>query len=59
MEAPRDLQLADRITQYAPLEGDLEKTAEIIFLVRPDFVILMRFVAPEISRYLQTFASPV
>ena len=22
-----------------PLEGDLEKTAEIIFLVRPDFVI--------------------
>ena len=39
MEDPRDLQLADRITQYAPLEGDLEKTAEIIFLVRPDFVI--------------------
>lgn len=39
IEAPRDLQLADRITQYAPLEGDLEKTAEIIFLVRPDFVI--------------------
>ena len=39
MEAPRDLQLANRITQYAPLEGDLEKTAEIIFLVRPDFVI--------------------
>ena len=39
MEAPRDLQLADRITQYAPLEGDLEKTAEVIFLVRPDFVI--------------------
>ncbi|GIR77335.1 MAG: hypothetical protein CM15mP79_2720 [Methanobacteriota archaeon] len=29
MEGPRDLQLADRITQYAPLEGDLEKTAEI------------------------------
>lgn len=39
MEAPRDLQLDGRITQYAPLEGDLEKTAEIIFLVRPDFVI--------------------
>lgn len=39
MEAPRDLQLRPRITQYAPLEGDLEKTAEIIFLVRPDFVI--------------------
>jgi len=39
MEAPRDLQLPERVTQYAPLEGDLEKTAEIIFLVRPDFVI--------------------
>ena len=25
MEAPRDLQLAERITQYAPLEGDLGK----------------------------------
>tara|TARA_B100000212_G_scaffold320516_1_gene278413 strand:- start:6584 stop:7954 length:1371 start_codon:yes stop_codon:yes gene_type:complete len=39
MEAPRDLQLPERVTQYAPLEGDLEKTAEVIFLVRPDFVI--------------------
>lgn len=39
MEAPRDLQLPHRITQYAPLEGDLEKTSEIVFLVRPDFVI--------------------
>ena len=39
MEAPRDLQVAQRITQYAPLEGDLEKAAEVIFLVRPDFVI--------------------
>lgn len=39
MEAPRDLQVPQRVTQYAPLEGDLEKTAEIIFLVRPDFVI--------------------
>ena len=38
MEAPRDLQLADRITQYAPLEGDLEKTAEIIFLGFFDYV---------------------
>jgi ATPase len=27
------------VTQYAPLEGNLEKTAEVIFLVRPDFVI--------------------
>ena len=47
MEAPRDLQLADRITQYAPLEGDLEKTEEIIFLVRPDFVIFDEGAEPE------------
>ena len=39
MESPRDLQVPQRVTQYAPLEGDLEKTAEIIFLLRPDFVI--------------------
>ena len=39
MEAPRDLQVPQRVTQYAPLEGNLEKTAEVIFLVRPDFVI--------------------
>ena len=53
MEAPRDLQLADRITQYAPLEGDLEKTAEIIFLVRPDFVI---FDELRRARYFEIFA---
>ena len=39
MESPRDLQVPQRVTQYAPLEGNLEKTAEVIFLVRPDFVI--------------------
>ena len=33
------MQVPQRVTQYAPLEGDLEKTAEVIFLVRPDFVI--------------------
>ena len=54
MEAPRDLQLANRITQYAPLEGDLEKTAEIIFLVRPDFVIFDEVRRAGISKYLQT-----
>lgn len=39
MESPRDLQVADTITQYAPLEGDMEKTADILLLVRPDFTI--------------------
>mgnify|MGYP005722906097 FL=1 len=53
MEAPRDLQLANRITQYAPLEGDLEKTAEIIFLVRPDFV---RFDEVRRARDFEIFA---
>ena len=39
MESPRDLQVSDRITQYAPLEGDMENTADILLLVRPDFTI--------------------
>lgn len=39
MESPRDLQVSDEITQYAPLEGDMEKTADILLLVRPDFTI--------------------
>ena len=39
MENPRDLQVPKSVTQYAPLENDLEKTADIILLVRPDFTI--------------------
>ncbi|MHA1230480.1 MAG: ATPase, T2SS/T4P/T4SS family, partial [Candidatus Helarchaeota archaeon] len=39
MENPRDLQVPKSVTQYAPLEKDLEKTANIILLVRPDFTI--------------------
>lgn len=39
MESPRDLQVADIITQYAPLEGDMAKTADILLLVRPDYTI--------------------
>ncbi|MCQ2977744.1 MAG: PINc/VapC family ATPase [archaeon] len=39
METPRDLQVADTITQYSPLEGDMENTADILLLVRPDFTI--------------------
>ena len=39
LESPRDLQVSDEITQYAPLEGDFEKTADILLLVRPDYSI--------------------
>lgn len=39
MESPRDLQVGDEITQYAPLEKDMGKTADILLLVRPDFTI--------------------
>ena len=39
MESPRDLQVGDTITQYSPLEGDMENTADILLLVRPDFTI--------------------
>lgn len=38
-EQPRDLQVGPEITQYAPLEGDWEKTAEMLLLVRPDYTI--------------------
>ncbi|MBI5872104.1 Flp pilus assembly complex ATPase component TadA [archaeon] len=39
MESPRDLQVGKEITQYAPLEGDFEKTSDILLLVRPDYSI--------------------
>ncbi|HHW15774.1 MAG TPA: Flp pilus assembly complex ATPase component TadA [Methanothermobacter sp.] len=39
MESPRDLQVGDEITQYAPIERDMQKTADILFLVRPDYTI--------------------
>ncbi|WP_298667199.1 PINc/VapC family ATPase [uncultured Methanofollis sp.] len=39
MEAPRDLQVPDNITQYTALEGSMENTAEVLLLVRPDYVI--------------------
>jgi ATPase len=39
VESPRDLQVGPEITQYGPLEGDFEKTAEILLLVRPDYSI--------------------
>ncbi|MDO5851954.1 MAG: PINc/VapC family ATPase [Methanobacteriaceae archaeon] len=39
MESPRDLNLDDNITQYAPLEGSMVNTADILLLVRPDYTI--------------------
>lgn len=39
MESPRDLQVGDEVTQYAPLEKDMGKTADILLLVRPDYTI--------------------
>ena len=39
LESPRDLQVSSEITQYGPLEGDFENTAEILLLVRPDYTV--------------------
>ncbi|MBN2014918.1 MAG: Flp pilus assembly complex ATPase component TadA [Candidatus Altiarchaeota archaeon] len=39
MEHPRDLQVPDVVTQYSPLEGSMENTADILVLVRPDYTI--------------------
>lgn len=39
MESPRDLQVPPEVTQYAPLEGKMENTADLLLLVRPDYTI--------------------
>jgi len=39
MESPRDLQVSDEITQYGPLNGSMEKTADVLLLVRPDYTV--------------------
>jgi len=39
MEAPRDIQVPGNITQYTALEESMENTAEVMLLIRPDFVI--------------------
>lgn len=39
MESPRDLQLPDSISQYAPLDGEMENTADVLLLVRPDYTV--------------------
>ena len=52
-ESPRDLQVAKGITQYGPLEGDFEKTSEILLLVRPDYTIIDDFIK---TRVFEIFA---
>jgi ATPase len=39
METPRGLQVPDHITQYTSLDGSMRNTADVLMLVRPDFVI--------------------
>jgi len=39
MEQPRDLQVNDDITQYTAVDGSMEKTADALLLVRPDYTI--------------------
>ncbi len=39
LESVRDLQVKPEITQYTKLEGNLENSADILLLVRPDFTI--------------------
>ena len=39
VEKPRDLQVGPEVSQYTGLGGDFGKTADIMMLMRPDFVI--------------------
>ena len=39
MEKPRDLQVGPEITQYTALSGRMEKTADSLLMVRPDYTI--------------------
>lgn len=39
MEKPRDLQVGPHITQYTALGGRMEKTADSLLMVRPDYTI--------------------
>ncbi|NJE27019.1 ATPase [Thermococcus sp. MV5] len=39
MEKPRDLQVSEEITQYTALAGKMEKTGDVLLLVRPDYTI--------------------
>jgi ATPase len=39
MEQPREMQVPDQITQYTALDGSMANTADVLLLVRPDYVI--------------------
>jgi ATPase len=39
LEQPRDLQVEESIVQYAPLDNSMEKAADVLLLVRPDYVV--------------------
>jgi ATPase len=39
MEKPRDLDVGDEVTQYTELGGEMEKTADSLLMVRPDYTI--------------------
>ena len=39
LEQPRDLMVSEDIVQYSPLDNSMEKAADILLLVRPDYVI--------------------
>ena len=39
LEHPRDLQVSDSITQYTKVESSMKETAELLLLLRPDYVI--------------------
>jgi ATPase len=39
VEKPRDLQVGPEVSQYTTLDGDFQKTADVMLLIRPDFVI--------------------
>jgi ATPase len=39
MESPRDLQVGPEVSQYGPLDGSFERTADILLLLRPDYTI--------------------
>ncbi|MFX1511383.1 MAG: ATPase, T2SS/T4P/T4SS family [Promethearchaeota archaeon] len=39
MENPRDMQVVSQITRYGPLNGSMSNSANILLLVRPDYVI--------------------
>lgn len=39
VERPRDLEVGPEVSQYTALAGDFRKTADVMLLIRPDFVI--------------------